>query len=139
MEDKSWNTSCSSNIICPRQEHTRDNAVGFEISKHRVKRVTKRGNGFEEINAQVNRKGKGVVLAPIGEAEFGVGEGDDVEMDRVIYGGADDGGVDRGSKDGDAGTTRCKDLSHVDQGEQVALRHEREEKHVEIISFGAHG
>ncbi|KAL0921008.1 hypothetical protein M5K25_008031 [Dendrobium thyrsiflorum] len=135
MEDKSWNTSRSGNIICPGQEHTRDNAVGFEISKHRVKRMTKRGNGFEEINAQ----GKGVVLAPIGEAEFGVGKGDDMEMNRVIYGGADDGGVDRGSKYGDAGTTRCKDLSHVYQGEQVALRHEREEKHVEIISSGAHG
>ncbi|KAH0463991.1 hypothetical protein IEQ34_006777 [Dendrobium chrysotoxum] len=60
-------------------------------------------------------------------------------MDRVIDSWADGGGIGRGSKDRDASTTGYKELSHVDQGEHVTLRHEREEKHVEIISFGAHG
>ncbi|KAH0464173.1 hypothetical protein IEQ34_006959 [Dendrobium chrysotoxum] len=139
VEDKSWNASRSGNIICPWQEHICDNTVGSEISEHGVKRVTKRGDSLEEINVQVNRNGEFAVLTPLGEAKFQRGKGDDVELDTVVDGGADDGGIDRGSKDSYASAMGCKELSHVDQGEHVTLLHEREEKHMEVVGFGAHG
>ncbi|KAL0921006.1 hypothetical protein M5K25_008029 [Dendrobium thyrsiflorum] len=139
MENKSWNTSRGGNIICPRQEHIRDNTVGSEISKHKIKRVTKRVDSFEEINVQVNWKVKLAALTPLREAKFLRGKGDDVELDRVVDVGADDGGIDSCSKDSYASAMGCKELSHVNQGEHMTLLHEREEKHMEVVGFGAHG
>ncbi|PKU80030.1 hypothetical protein MA16_Dca014395 [Dendrobium catenatum] len=59
-------------------------------------------------------------------------------MNRVIDVGADDAGINGSSEDGDAGTSGGKDLGHVHHREQVALRHERKEKHVKMSGFGAH-
>ncbi|KAL0921001.1 hypothetical protein M5K25_008024 [Dendrobium thyrsiflorum] len=97
--------------------------VGAEISKHRVKRVAKRRDSFGEVYLLVIRKNEGVVLAPIREAEFGSGKRDDVEMNRVIDIGADNGGINGSSEDGDAGTTCGEYLGHVDHREHVALHH----------------
>ncbi|PKU80031.1 hypothetical protein MA16_Dca014396 [Dendrobium catenatum] len=59
-------------------------------------------------------------------------------MNRVINIGADNGGINGSSEEGDAGPTSGEDLGHIDHREHVALRHEREEKHMEMIGFGPH-
>ncbi|KAH0455561.1 hypothetical protein IEQ34_015593 [Dendrobium chrysotoxum] len=138
MKDKPQNTSRDSNMVCPWQEHVTYDTVRLEISKHRVKRVAEPRRSFHEVNVLVIRMNHGFILASVGEAEFGRGKRDDVEMNRFIDIGADNGGINGSSKNGDAGTTSGEDLGHVDHREHVAVRHVREEKHVEMIGFRAH-
>ncbi|KAH0463753.1 hypothetical protein IEQ34_006539 [Dendrobium chrysotoxum] len=103
----------------PWQKHIRDDAIRVEIPKHSIERNAK--------------EDKVLILTPLREAEVGGREGDDVEINGVIDCGADDLGIGRGRQDGYAGASCSEELGHVDQGEHVTLRHEREEKHVEIL------
>ncbi|KAH0463996.1 hypothetical protein IEQ34_006782 [Dendrobium chrysotoxum] len=83
----------------PWQEHVRDDTIRTEIPKHSVERVADEGGAL--------------VLTPLGEAEVGGREGDDVEIDGVVNCGANDLGIGRGRQDGDAGATGSEELGHL--------------------------
>ncbi|KAH0464342.1 hypothetical protein IEQ34_007128 [Dendrobium chrysotoxum] len=78
------------------------------------------------------------VLTPTGEAELNRGKRDNVEKNRVIDAGVNDGSISRSSEDGYADATGGEDFGHVDHRKHVAWCHEREEKHVEMTGFRDH-
>ncbi|KAL0920999.1 hypothetical protein M5K25_008022 [Dendrobium thyrsiflorum] len=82
-----------------------------------LRSLSTESKGWRSEAIALEKKNEGVVLAPIREAEFGSGKRDYVEMNRVIDIGADNGGINGSSEDGDAGTTGGEDLGHVDHRE----------------------